>query len=101
MALVEQQLSIEKEIRKQQAQEYERRLAELNHAHAEALRVQSTYVDEELYNRDHRETVGRLDKLERANSEQQGRYAVIALGLTMGLAVLTIAVNVFLKFATF
>lgn len=35
-----------------QADEYDRRLDELNHAHEEAVRVQQTYVTEEVHRRD-------------------------------------------------
>lgn len=97
LALLEQQLAFEKEARNTQALEYERRLGELNHAHAEAIRVQHTYVAEDIYDRDHRELAGRLEKLEKAGSEQRGQYAVLALGVTVGLSILTVVVNVALK----
>lgn len=100
VALVEQQLRFEKEIREEQAKEYARRLDELNHAHAEAVRVQNTYVSEEVYDRDHRETRERIEKIERFDSEQQGRYAMIAVALTIGSAILAVSVNVIIRMLT-
>ncbi len=68
---------------KLQAEEYERRLGDLNHAHNEAVEVQRTYIPREVYERAHGELVDRIGKIELALASWNGRIlgaaAVIAV----------------------
>lgn len=82
-----------------QAIEYERRLAELNGAHELATRALSTYVSFVKYDADISNIEDRLDKIEREQSKRSGQYAAIGIAVTIGLVVLTIIVNVFLRFS--
>ena len=64
-----------------QAKEYERRLYDLNHAHAEAQRVLATYLPREVYERAHAEVVETLRKAELRAVETEARIKKIELGI--------------------
>lgn len=56
-----------------QAHEYERRLMDLNHAHAEAQRVLSTYLPRETAERDREKMGEQIDDLKAFKNNLQGR----------------------------
>lgn len=64
-----------------QAREYERRLSDLNHAHAEATRVLGTYLPRELYERAHTEVVDWQAKADIRFVEVESRVKSVELGL--------------------
>lgn len=100
-----------------QASEYERRLSELNGAHERAERVRDDYETKEAALIAYKElstkidtnreyilarvpllgdvsravsALDRIDVLEKANSEQRGRLAVVAAGLSVLIPIVTI-----------
>lgn len=86
----------EEQLRKQ-ATEYERRLSDLNHAHAEAQRVLNTYLPRESYDVQHKELILRVEKLERNESNMAGRFATWGVVFTIVVALLTIGINLLVK----
>ena len=73
----EKQHSLEQKAVDLQANEYARRLENLNHAHAESVRVQQTYVTSEKYE-DRVEVIDdKLDKLELNSITREVRTALI------------------------
>lgn len=96
--LTDLRFDLEEKARLIQAIEYERRLLELNNAHARAEQILNTYVTEEVYNSNHEDLRKRLDKVEKDQAEQTGRYAAVGLLVTIGLLITTVAVNVLLHY---
>lgn len=64
-----------------QAKEYERRLQDLNHAHAEAQRVLGIYLPRELYERAHQEVVDWQRRFEIRSVETENRIKSVELGI--------------------
>ncbi len=64
IAVIEERMGSEKEILTNQAHEYERRLQELNHSHAEARSTLATYLPRESYYKDRDSMDKRIQFLE-------------------------------------
>lgn len=64
-----------------QAKEYERRLEDLNHSHAEAQRVLATYLPREVYERAHNEVVEWQRKADIREVDTNNRIKSVELGL--------------------
>jgi len=69
-ALFDQQAVSDRRALELQAQEYERRLEDLNHAHAQAVEAQARTVPRELFDAYVKETAAREDALVEAQAER-------------------------------
>ena len=92
--LVKQRFKAIDKALKLQAKEYGRRLSELNHAHQQSREKERDFISTEVYSRDIRELTGKINALERAESNRLGQFAAAGLGLTL----LVIAIQVLLHF---
>jgi hypothetical protein len=82
-----------------QAREYERRLDELNHSHAEARRVLATYITRDLYESSQKDLTVWKSNIDKAIANMAGRNAAYGIALGAAVTVITVAINVVGYFA--
>ena len=71
-----------------QAKEYERRLDQLNHEHANAKLVQQTYLSQDVYQAEKREWDNRVRNLEKFQNNLIGRLVVVGALATILAAII-------------
>lgn len=105
VALLEQGLTHERELRENiekfvaknledQAEEYERRLGELNHAHAQAAEAQAKTVPRELFEQYAKDIDGRLESLATWRAGIEGR----TIGLASAIGLVFVIINIAIRF---
>lgn len=96
-ARVELRREATKEALALQAKEYERRLTDLNHAHALALQDKGTFATKEATERELRVLVERIGKLEIAKADRDGTarivWAMWGFAAAAAIAVLVFLLN--------
>lgn len=93
LKLVNQKLKFYEKARKLQAKEYERRLAELNHAHVQAREKERDFISLTVYDRDIRELTGKINTLERSESKRLGQMAAGGFCIILLIGLIEIAVK--------
>lgn len=84
IAILETQITNLKENLTIQAREYERRLTDLNHAHAQSVSDKATYMTKELFDSKHEELIVWKSELDRWRAKLYG--FALGIGVAGGLA---------------